>query len=360
MHFDAARGGVDRYFHGLLSGFDANATPYLAAAFGSPQEAAPPPGARVPLGPPELSLLARWGLLRRFGREAMAAQPRVLATHFALYAVPLLPLRVPHVIHFHGPWAGEAAAEGASPWVVAAKRALERRVYRTGARFIVLSDAFRTLLEERYGVDPERVRVIPGGVDAERFRPVADRAQARHTLGWPEGRRIILCVRRLARRMGLEELLEAWEQVTPRHPEALLVIGGRGPLAGELESAVARIGSSVRLHGFIPEEVLPLAYAAADATLVPSQVLEGFGLVTLESLACGTPVLVTPVGGLPEAVAGLGLTLAGGDVESLAGGLERALSGSLPSADTCRAHAMRFAWPEIARRVCAVYQEVAG
>jgi glycosyltransferase involved in cell wall biosynthesis len=293
-------------------------------------------------------------------------RPRVVATHFALYAAPLLPLPsgVAHVVHFHGPWAGEAAAEGAAGPVVAAKAFLERRVYASARRCIVLSEAFAALLEERYGVERRAIAVIPGGVDTARFAPCS-RAEARRRLGWPEGAAIIFCVRRMVRRMGLEDLLGAFAKVAARQPRAVLVLGGRGPLAGELRARAALFGLSERVlfPGFLPEEQLPLAYAAADFTVVPSRALEGFGLVTLESLACGTPVLVTPVGGLPEAVAGLdpALVLPGCGAEALAEGLARGLDGALPSPDRCRAYAQdRFAWPLIARRVLEVYAEAAA
>jgi glycosyltransferase involved in cell wall biosynthesis len=96
---------------------------------------------------------------------------------------------------------------------------------------------------------------------------------------------------------------------------------------------------------------------------VPSQAWEGFGLVCLESLASGTPVMVTPVGGLPEAVRDLepGLVFGGSDEASIAAGLRDALRGRLrvPSEAECLAYARRFAWSAIAARIDEVYREVA-
>jgi glycosyltransferase involved in cell wall biosynthesis len=165
--------------------------------------------------------------------------------------------------------------------------------------------------------------------------------------------------------MGLENLLDAFAQIAPHHPEACLVIAGKGPLAKDLQAQAATLGlgSQIRFAGFISDDDLPSAYAAADFSIVPSDALEGFGLITLESLACGTPVLVTPIGGLPEAVAGLSpaLVLSGCSRNDLAAGLEQGLAGNLPTASECRAYAENlFAWPAIARRIMTVYQEAAN
>lgn len=371
MHFDPAGGGADRYFAGLLDGLTGLTglaslrAPCTAAAFG---EAAG--DSRISLGPVSSPLPQRLRALRRLPLDGYD----LLAPHFALHAWPLLgPWRrtgKPLVVHFHGPWADESAQEGGGRASVAAKRWIERRVYGAADRLIVLSHAFGDLLARRYGVAPEKIAVIPGGVDLERFRPLPSQActqaEARERLGWPGigNATVLLCVRRLVRRMGLEALLEAFAAVAPEYPNTVLVLGGRGPLAGPLQerARALRLAEQVRFAGFIPEADLPLAYAAADCTLVPSQALEGFGLIALESLACGTPVLVTPVGGLPEAVAGLdpSLVLADGTPNALADGLRRALSSgdSLPSRARCREYAQaHFGWSAIARRVHKVYQE---
>jgi glycosyltransferase involved in cell wall biosynthesis len=352
MHFDPAGGGADRYFAGLLQGLAANRAEFTAAAFGSAS----------------LGLGKRLSAIKSHLSGALDSHD-LLASHFALYAHPLLGAlrrkRKAHVVHFHGPWADESAGEGQSRLAVWAKRFVERRVYASADRLITLSGAFRDILVERYGVAESKIAVIPGGVDLERFRPACTRAEARERLGWPVDRQIVFCIRRLVRRMGLENLLDAFAQIVhtaPKHPDALLVIGGKGPLKEELQARATAlgIGDRVNFAGFIPDDDLPFAYTAADFTIVPSVALEGFGLITLESLACGTPVLVTPVGGLPETVTGLepGLVLPASTVDALADGLRGGFSGPLPSYSRCREYAeARFGWPEIAHRVLSVYSE---
>ena len=288
------------------------------------------------------------------------------ASHFALYAYPLRGrlTKMPHVVHFHGPWADESLAEKNLGVNVRLKRHVERAVYSTGDRFITLSQAFADVLSQRYHVDPERVRVIPGGVDVDHFETGLTRQDARRKLGWDLDRPTVLCVRRLVHRMGLEQLIEALVEVRRRHADVKLMIAGKGPLAPMLAETAKQRGltDAVQLLGFVPDEDLPTAYSAADFSIVPSQSLEGFGLIIPESLAAGTPAIVTPIGGMPEIVRDLDrdLILSGPTVVELQDGLLRALNGleRLPTAHDCQAYArQRFGWSAIAPRILGVYAE---
>jgi glycosyltransferase involved in cell wall biosynthesis len=115
----------------------------------------------------------------------------------------------------------------------------------------------------------------------------------------------------------------------------------------------------------VPEEDLALAYRAATLTVVPTVALEGFGLVAAESLAAGTPVLATPVGGLPEVLQDLApeLVLPATGASALAEGVSAALTGAtrLPDGQRCADFARaRYDWPNVARRVREVYAGAAG
>jgi glycosyltransferase involved in cell wall biosynthesis len=267
-----------------------------------------------------------------------------------------------HVVHFHGPWADEAAAEGESGRAVFFKHGIERAIYASARRFVVLSRAFRDVLVHRYGVQQNRIDIVPGGVQADSFNTGLSRAEARERLGWPTHRVILVTVRRLARRMGLENFIDAVDRLRKQEPAILAVLAGTGPLAAELAVLIEQrnLKDHVKLAGFVPDADLPLAYRAADLSVVPSIALEGFGLVVLEALAAGTPVVVTPVGGLPEVVGGLSkdLILEGSSANHLAEGLAARLSalGKLPSDTACQAYAKdNFDWPVIAKKVVGVY-----
>jgi glycosyltransferase involved in cell wall biosynthesis len=238
-------------------------------------------------------------------------------------------------------------------------------VYRRADRFIVLSSAFRQVLTTRYGVDEGDVRIVPGGVNATRFDTGRTRRSAREALGWPTDRPIILSVRRLVQRVGLDLLIEAIDQVRQRHRDVLLYIAGKGPLREALAQQIQERGlaNHAQLLGFVPDEDLPLAYRAANLSVVPTIAHEGFGLIVVESLAAGTPALVTPVGGLPEVVRDLSPELIMRDASSHSIGehLTAALHGDLPlpSAEDCRAFAAQnYDWPVIARQTRKVYEEV--
>lgn len=316
---------------------------------------------------PDARLLVRWRALRRELRRILAEQqPDLVASHFAFYTFPALDLirSYPLVLHFHGPWALEAQAEAERGLTVGIKTALERTVYRRGTCLITLSHAFRKVLHRHYGVPEDRIRVVPGGVEVRRFATALTRREAREQLGWPQDRPTLVTVRRLTRRMGLESLIGAIKEVRERVPEILLLIGGKGRLSRELSARVLSLGleKNVRFLGFVSDEQLPLAYRAADLTVVPTVTLEGFGLIAVESLAAGTPVIVTPVGGLPEVVRDLSpaLILPGTGVRSLAEGIGAALTGelSLPSARTCEGYVRsRYDWPVVAAHVRGVYEE---
>jgi glycosyltransferase involved in cell wall biosynthesis len=125
--------------------------------------------------------------------------------------------------------------------------------------------------------------------------------------------------------MGLNSLLDAMPVLRKEIPRIRLLIGGSGPLRAELEAQVKSLalGDCVRLLGFVPEAQLPAHYRAADLFVLPTAQIEGFGLVTIEALASGTPVLGTPIGATSEILGGLDASLltGGADAESLAAGI---------------------------------------
>ena len=372
--FSENPGGLDRYYHDLLDVLPEAGVRCRGLVVGTPAIEQETDGDVRAFALPDEPLLRRWKNARTAVDriwQTLPDQERVLVTHFALYGYPLVRSRDkrPWVVHFHGPWAAESRVNGAGGVAAWFKRRIEKTVYRRADRLIVLSEAFRDVLINDYGVDAAKVEIIPGGVDLDRFVPAFNtpKDQARTQFGWPTDRPIVLTVRRLVPRMGLETLVEAMTAVRQRVPSALCLIAGRGPLVEPLLQQIAAAGleNTVELLGFVADEDLPLAYRAADVSIVPSESLEGFGLSAAESLAAGTPVLVTPVGGLPEVVRGIDpkLVLPNTSAASMADGIAAALANpsGLPSADACRLYAARtFDWQVIAARIAAVYAAAAG
>lgn len=361
-------GGGDRVFADLAKYLPATGIG-LEALVAGPTDAGEPMAARLSsFSESTDGTRARWmGARRAIAERVDAGTVDLVATHFALYASGAIGRlrRVPHVVHFHGPWAAESREEGGSRLAALAKWSIERAVYRSADRMIVLSQAFATLAARDYHVPPEQIRVVPGAADLARFAVDESREAARRLLGWPTDRPILVAVRRLVRRTGVDRLIEAMPLVVEQIPGVVLFVGGTGGLRAELERRVRTLGlhDNVRFLGYVADEQLPYVYRAADLNVIPTIALEGFGLTAVEALAAGTPSLVTPIGGLPEIVGPLSpaLVTASARVPDIARGIVDALSGKapLPDLDECRTFAaQRFSAELMARRVAAVYEEV--
>lgn len=298
MHwFPERAGGLDRMYYSLVGALPGAGVAVRGLVAGTEKVAADTGGAIRGFGLASQPLARRMLAARRALRDVIRAErPDVISSHFALYTFPGLDVTrgIPQVSHFQGPWADESQVEGAATLGQRAKRYLEQAVYARASRLIVLSQAFGQILTSRYGIDPARVRVVPGCVDTAQFDTPLSPAEARHRLQLPQDRPIVLAVRRLVRRMGLEDLIDAVGLVKRRHPDVLLLIAGKGKLAGELQARIEAAGLSdnVKLLGFVPDHHLAALYRAASVSVVPTVALEGFGLITVESLASGTPVLV--------------------------------------------------------------------
>lgn len=179
---------------------------------------------------------------------------------------------------------------------------IEKRVLKKSNEVIVLSRFTQEKLSTAHKIPPQKVAVIPGGVDLERFKPVDDKIKIRQRLNLPTEKTILLSVRNLVHRMGLENLIMAIQKVIKNTPDIFLVVGGEGPLKNDLIELANQLGleNHIQFAGFIAEEELTNYYQMADLFILPTRELEGFGLVTLEALACGVPALGTPIGGTPE------------------------------------------------------------
>lgn len=317
--------------------------------------------------PRETSLPHRWWHLRRsFNQHLQKRNYDLVASHFALYTSPILDCIGPRplIMHFHGPWALEGNVEGNRTLATWFKKQIELPTYRKANRFIVLSQAFRDILHQEYGIPLDRIHIVPGGVNLTQFQTNQSKIAAREALGWPTDRPILLAVRRLAKRMGLENLVTAINAVRQHHPDVLLLIAGKGSLKDTIQQQISELGlgNHVRLLGYLPDEQLPLAYRAAELSIVPTVALEGFGLIVIESLAAGTPVLGTPIGGIPEILRPLSpdLIFASPEANDIAAHISNALAGqlNLPSDSACQDYVKsNYAWPIVAQQIKAVYEK---
>jgi glycosyltransferase involved in cell wall biosynthesis len=222
------------------------------------------------------------------------------------------------------------------------------------------------------GVEPSRVRVIRSGVDTERFRP-RDRVSARRRLEVPERAHLVLFVGNLEPRKQVHLLLQAMACVREHVPGARLLIVGSGESAGaddqttrlRLLAAELGISDAVRFVGRLPDERLLDAYAAADVFALPSS-SEAQGIVVLEAMACGLPVVASRVGGLIGTIrdAETGFLVPPGDVDALANRLLELLRDparrDAMGATARRAVEKRFTWTGAVEATLRVYAEVLG
>ncbi|GGF83499.1 glycosyl transferase [Paenibacillus albidus] len=328
-------------------------------------------------GDPKDSIWKRKDAFQRKAAELMgngSGRIDVLYSHFAPYGIgPAIEAKkrgIPVIMTFHGPWNEEMKIEGAGikhRVKTTIAKSIERKAYKLADKFIVLSETFRDMLHTLHGVPLHQIILIPGAANVGRFVPATNKLAIRRTLNLPEGATTVLTVRRLVNRMGLLQLLEAWRQVSERFPNAILLIGGKGPLRGELEAKIADYGLSnkVKLLGYIPDHELTSYYQAADMFVVPSQALEGFGLITVEALSSGLPVMATPIGGNKEILQGFRpeLLFKSAASDDMAEGMIHMLSNRklLPGRDECRGHVLeKYTWEHVADQVESVFLESLG
>lgn len=204
-------------------------------------------------------------------------------------------------------------------------RPMIRWTLRQAAGVVGVSQALSDAMED-LGAAAEKVVTIGNGIDLKRFYPI-ERSRARQRLGIPEDAKVVLSVGNLVPEKGHERLIPAVGQLARFHPKIRLYIVGEGVLHTRLEALAS--GESVHDRVFFvgrkPNEEMKYWYSAADVSCLASS-REGWANVLLESLACGTPVVATRVGGTPEVIVSdeLGV-LVEQSVDSLAQGLEQAL-----------------------------------
>lgn len=249
----------------------------------------------------------------------------------AAAAAPLQRGGIPSIYFFHSPWAREYLAASAGGLLrgpaAMMRRRIERRAVSSADRVVVFGETMQRLFGQEHPPLPPAERVTPG-VDLARFRPIEETASVRRRLGWPEEALLFLTVRRLVPRTGVDLLLEAFGRIAPEFPDSVLAVAGTGPMRAELESRARELALTDRVlfSGYLEDELLPDALAAADVTVMPSRQLEGLGLVTLEAMASGTVTAATPVGGniellepfMPELVAA---SVSAGDLARVMGRL---------------------------------------
>ncbi len=251
----------------------------------------------------------------------------------------------------------------------------EAHVVQLADRIIAATPAEESQLIEYYGADERKIVIVPPGVDLDRFQPI-DQDEAKRRVGIPCGDHNILFAGRIEPLKGIDTLLCAMSILQDRHPAAVknacvAIIGG-DPWADDLDVEMARLQSlraELGIHDLVTflgakdQDILPAYYAAAEMVVMPSH-YESFGMVALEAMAMGTPVIASEVGGLAHLIQhGVnGFHVPSRDPEALAARIlqlleHRSLRDDL--GNCARSYAQNYGWDQIARRMFDVYARVA-
>ena len=229
-------------------------------------------------------------------------------SHYWMSGAVALPLAqrwsAPHVAMFHT--LGEVKMRARiSEHEPQSRIAAELAIVAGADRIVVASAHEKHLLTALYHADGEKIAVVPCGVDLERFYPI-DKETARRSLGLRDGERIILFVGRIEPLKGIDILISAAAQLHEDENFRVLIVGGDARAeaqVAELRALAERldVDHHISFVGAVAHEKLPMYYNAADVCVVPSY-YESFGLVAVEAMACGVPVVASRVGGLTTTV----------------------------------------------------------
>ncbi len=284
----------------------------------------------------------------------------------ALWSVPMV-----HMSHTLG-YPKNAAAQQVWEQDPPRRLQVEYEVLKHSDALVAESPASKQHMIQEYGVEPARIQLIPCGVDTTLFRPMSQQ-QARQALALPPAVPLLLFVGRLQPLKGLSTLLQALHLVRPSYPtvQALIVGGGvdeddphEGEELARLRTLAAQLGvtSHVTFMKAQPQELLPPYYAAANVFVMPSH-YESFGMVVLEAMACGIPVVASRVGGLASTVVHeqTGLLVPVGDASAFAEAIMRLFAS--PTLSTLCGHesvqrAQLYAWPRVVERNVHIYQRL--
>ena len=269
---------------------------------------------------------------------------------------------LPHLVMFHtlGTVKNIAGLADDEPDL---RIATEKKLTRTCQRILAPTEREKDNLITYYNAASDKIGVAPCGVNLDLFEPI-DRAAARSSLGFDENETILLYVGRFDPIKGIDRLLEAVTHLQDHRQLRLVIIGGDGPDTPEYQNLqkmthTLGIQNRVTFVGRIEQKRLPPYYSAADVLVVPSY-YESFGLVGLESLACGTPVVATEVGAMRKIIRDgeTGQIVTKANPRSLAKAIESIInrSGATKfSAGMIRASVLKFGWSNVAAAIIDEY-----
>jgi len=234
-------------------------------------------------------------------------------------------------------------------------------------KLIVTTEFMRREVCDHFHVPWEKVEIVPNGIDLRKFPTSVDREGVRRRYGIHAHEKLVLCVGRLVPQKGVEYLIKAVPLIAQRHRDAKFIVVGDGWLKSHLEyiARSSEHGGKISFTGFIPDSELVALLMSADVLVVPS-IYEPFGIVAIEGMAAGVPVVATQIGGLGEIVEHdkTGILVYSRNPESIAWGVDRVLSDPSHSRwliqNALEKVQKTYSWEAIAMKTVKVYEEVVG
>ena len=267
----------------------------------------------------------------------------------------------PHAITFHTLGAAKAAT-GVGAVEPTLRLAVEKELVLACDGLLAPCEGEKTNLMHYYGADAAKIAMVPGGVDLKRFKPM-QKGPARQRLGLVSHGRLLLSIGRLTPQKGQERIINALACLGGDSRPYLILVGGNGkddPEGQRLKTIAAQAGvqDQVHFYGSVAHRDLPSYYAAADIFVQASH-YESFGLVGLEALACGRPVVSTPVGlmAVLSRRQRPGIVVADGSPAALAAGIVTAAAREADwPAPVIRQTATDFSWSDAASAALTAYR----
>jgi glycosyltransferase involved in cell wall biosynthesis len=243
---------------------------------------------------------------------------------------------------------------------------LEQKTAHNATLVVTISNYSLKKIREKYGVEPSKVRIVPNGVDIEKFKPIQNVETAKQQFGLGK-EPCVLFVGSLIPRKGLPFLVEAAKKIVKEIADTKFLIVGEGPLKNQLAASfeASNLSANFKFLGNLKEDSLIAAYNCADVFALPST-QEGQGIVLLEAQACGKPVVAFDVGGVNEAVRNgeTGMLVTRGSSSELADALLKFL-GDESLRTKMGVNGRRFVsenctWDICAQKMLAIYREALG
>jgi glycogen(starch) synthase len=243
----------------------------------------------------------------------------------------------------------------------------EEQTAQNATLVVTISQYSLRKIKQFYGVNEAKVRVVPNGVDPEKFKPLPNRETARKQYGLDDGESCVLFVGSLIPRKGLLFLIEAARKIIKENNRTKFLIVGEGPLRNQLQSTLNSLNltGNFKFFGSVKDDLLPTVYNCADVFVLPS-IQEGQGIVLLEAEASAVPVVAFNVGGINEAIRNgeTGLLATRGKSNELADAIMRLLSDKAlrekMGANGRKLVADNFAWDVCAQKMLHIYREALG